>query len=259
MADQPSQPPMGASSPPPRPPSPSKSPAGQEKHGQALDFPGVRFADENATTKPQQETQVVIESLRDNRVQDERTLDLPPDEVVEVDWLGVPLARSTLPDFVSMYRQHYPGHDPRTAFVQDPRKIVRTSKPRGRPLYEQFEGVGWVPRDTVPEGQVGGYVKMGGEVGRALLHPQGDQWNTPTPIVTRVRKNDPMEYFNLIDPQNKISVERGMYQWLVRDQAAMDESATVGPSARTSGFTANSSPHLPPAEERDFRSVYFQR
>lgn len=78
------------------------------------------------------------------------------------------------------------------------------------------------------------------------------------PWSTHYSTNPPNVYPSLPNP-SWARVERGMYQWLVRDQAAVDERATVGPSARTSGFTANSSPHLPPAEERDFRSVYFQR
>lgn len=69
----------------------------------------------------------------------------------------------------------------------------------------QFEGVGWVPRDATPGGQVGGYVKMGGQVGGALLgHPQGDLWSTPAPVVERLRRTNPLEYFNLCDPLNKI-------------------------------------------------------
>nr|XP_053647946.1 uncharacterized protein LOC128699330 [Cherax quadricarinatus] len=47
-----------------------------------------------------------------------------------------------------------------------------------------------------------------------------------------------------------------MYQWALGDQSAMDERVTVGRSCRTSGFTANSSPHLPPPEDRSFYSVY---
>ncbi|XP_066974363.1 uncharacterized protein [Macrobrachium rosenbergii] len=233
--------------------------AGEEKEAKALDFPGVRFADENITTRPEKESQVVIESLKENTVKDERSKEEEeePEAVAEVDWLGVPLATSTLPDFVSMYRKDYPGYSRSDLHVEDPRKIVRKPKRGGRQLYEQFEGVGWVQRDTVPM-QAGGYVKQGGEVGKALLHPQGDLWTTPPPVVDRIRKNDPMEYLNLCDPHNKIQVEKAIYQWVIRDMAAMDERTTVGPAVRTSGFTANSSPHLPPVEDRNFRSIYYE-
>ncbi|XP_068217778.1 uncharacterized protein [Palaemon carinicauda] len=230
--------------------------AGEEKEAKALDFPGVRFADQNITTKPKQETQVVVESLRENAVKDERLKEGEPEAVAEVDWLGVPLATSTLPDFVSMYRKDYPGYSRGALYVEDPRKIIKKTKKGEWQLHEQFEGVGWVQRDTVPAGQEGGYVKKDGEVGKALLHPQGDLWTTPPPVVDRIRKNDPMEYLNLCDPVNKMPVERGIYQWVIRDMAAMDERTTVGPAVRTSGFTANSSPHLPPMENRNFKSIY---
>lgn len=59
-------------------------------------------------------------------------------------------------------------------------------------------------RDTAPPGQVGGYVKMGGEVGRALLHPQATRWTTPPSRLAVIRRTDPVEYFNLCDPSNKI-------------------------------------------------------
>ncbi|KAK7080557.1 hypothetical protein SK128_010950 [Halocaridina rubra] len=231
--------------------------AGIEKEAQVLDFPGVRFADQNITTKPQQETQVVVESLKENSTKDVRPPDREPEVVAEVDWLGVPLSERTLPDFVSMYRQDYPHHSGGSMYVEDPKKIRRKSKTGDWQLHEQFTGVGWVKRETVPKGQDGGYVKMGGEVGKALLHPQGNLWNTPPPAVTRIKNNDPMEYLNLLDPLNKIPVERGIYQWILGDMAAMDEQATVGPSCRTSGYTANSSPHLPPHEDRNFKSVYY--
>ncbi|XP_042228855.1 uncharacterized protein LOC121870948 [Homarus americanus] len=234
-------------------------PAGQEKSAAALHFPGVRFADENITTKPQQETQVVVESLRNNTMEDVRPPEKEEVEVVEVDWLGVPLASSTLPDYTSMYRHHYPDYTRGDILAHQREYQPVTSVNRrteGRELHEQFEGVGWVSRDTVPTGQVGGYVKKGGQVGRALLHPQGDRWTTPPPVVDRLRRTDPMEYLNLCEPLNKLPVERLVYQWVVQDQAALDERATVGRSCRTSGFTANSSPHLPPPEDRNFFSVY---
>nr|XP_045625180.1 uncharacterized protein LOC123774710 [Procambarus clarkii] len=231
-------------------------PAGKEKPAAALDFPGVRFVDENITTKPHQETQVVVESLRKNTVHEVRPQQEAVEEVAEVDWLGVPLAASTLPDYTSMYRHNYPDYSGGAYSTPGQEPGLTTGRARGRELYEQFEGVGWVARDTVPAGQVGGYVKKGGQVGRALLHPQSDRWSTPAPVVERLRRTDPMEYLNLCDPLNKIPSERLMYQWVMRDQAAVDERVTVGRSCRTSGFTANSSPHLPPAEDRSFYSVY---
>lgn len=88
---------------------PSRLPsAGEEKPSKALEFPGVRFADRDITTKPQQETQVVVESLRENEVQDARPRE-EVEEMVDVDWFGTPLAMSTLPDYTSMYRHHYPN------------------------------------------------------------------------------------------------------------------------------------------------------
>ncbi|KAK3866464.1 hypothetical protein Pcinc_028008 [Petrolisthes cinctipes] len=227
--------------------------AGKEKHGAALDFPGVRFADDTIATKPQQETQVVIESLRENKVEDVRPCEAQ-EEVVEVDWLGVPLATSTLPDYTSMYRHHYP-HYPHSLTSSYSQRTLKEEK-KEREIYEQFDNVGWVRRDTLPRGLEGGYVKMGGQVGRALLHPQGNCWNTPSPVVQRLRRTHPTEYFNLCDPNNQMTVERMVYQWTLRDQAAVDERATVGRCARSSGFTRNSSPHLPPHEDRNFVSVY---
>lgn len=83
-------------------------------------------------------------------------------------------------------------------------KLLPSSFPIFLFWYGQFEGVRWAARDSVPVGQEGGYVKMGGQVGRALLHPQGDRWTTPPPVVERLRRTDPMEYLNLCDPLNKI-------------------------------------------------------
>lgn len=88
---------------------PSRLPsAGRERTSASLDFPGVRFADEDIITKPHQETQVVVESMRRNAVQDTRPKE-EVEEMVEVDWFGIPLANSTLPDYTSMYRHHYPN------------------------------------------------------------------------------------------------------------------------------------------------------
>ncbi|XP_071523390.1 uncharacterized protein [Panulirus ornatus] len=230
--------------------------AGKEKPGIALDFPGVRFADENMTTKPQQETQVVVESLRENTMENVKSAQKEAEEMVEVDWLGVPLAASTLPDYTSMYHHHFSDHTGEACLTHDPQTLQGTEKKADRELHEQFEGIGWVARDTVPVGQEGGYVKMGGQVGQALLHPQGDRWTTPPPVVKRLRRTDPMEYLNLCDPLNKVPVERLVYQWTLGDQAAVDERVTVGRSSRSSGFTSNSSPHLPPPEDRNFYSVY---
>ncbi|XP_076056187.1 uncharacterized protein LOC143034129 [Oratosquilla oratoria] len=47
-----------------------------------------------------------------------------------------------------------------------------------------------------------------------------------------------------------------MYKWMIRDQAAMDERVVVGRSDRQSGFTNNTTPYLPPAENRSFHSLY---
>lgn len=109
--------------------------AGKEKYGAALDFPGVRFADDTIATKPQQETQVVIESLRENRVEDVRPSEVE-EEVVEVDWLGVPLATSTLPDYTSMYRHHYPRHPPSSITSTYNQRLLKEEK-KGREIYEQ--------------------------------------------------------------------------------------------------------------------------
>ena len=82
--------------------------AGREKTSASLNFPGVRFADENIIIKPHKETQVVVESMKKNEVQDTRPKE-EVEEMVEVDWFGTPLANSTLPDYTTMYRHHYPN------------------------------------------------------------------------------------------------------------------------------------------------------
>lgn len=119
---------------------PSRLPsAGEEKPSAALEFPGVRFADHNITTKPQQETQVVVESLRENEVKDARPRE-EVEEMVEVDWFGTPLADSTLPDFISMYRQHYPNPHHflhRHHHLQEPGWTQEVTAPRAREIHEQ--------------------------------------------------------------------------------------------------------------------------
>lgn len=118
---------------------PSRLPsAGEEKPSAALEFPGVRFADHNITTKPQQETQVVVESLRENEVRDARPQE-QVEEMVEVDWFGTPLAVSTLPDFTSMYRQHYPNphHFLHRHQLQERGGTQEGTAPRTREIHEQ--------------------------------------------------------------------------------------------------------------------------
>ena len=69
----------------------------------------------------------------------------------------------------------------------------------------QYKGIGWIPRETVPSGQTGGFTKMGGEVGKTIVHPSTSQWNLPKPTLDRIRKADPMEYLNLLNPTYTIS------------------------------------------------------
>lgn len=50
----------------------------------------------------------MVESMRKNEVKDTRPKE-EVEEMVDVDWFGIPLANSTLPDYTSMYRHHYPN------------------------------------------------------------------------------------------------------------------------------------------------------
>ncbi|MPD04571.1 hypothetical protein E2C01_100265 [Portunus trituberculatus] len=70
--------------------------------------------------------------MKKNEVMDTRPKE-EVEEMVEVDWFGIPLADSTLPDYTSMYRHHYPNPH------HLPREVGGMVGPAGKPreLHEQ--------------------------------------------------------------------------------------------------------------------------
>lgn len=59
-----------------------------------------------------------------------------------------------------------------------------------------------MPIDNFPPNISGGFTKKDGQLLEVLPHPKTTIWNIPESMGERIKKNDPMEYLNLIDPQN---------------------------------------------------------
>ncbi|RXG57195.1 hypothetical protein Avbf_11150 [Armadillidium vulgare] len=123
-------------------------------------------------------------------------------------------------------------------------------------MTNQFPGIGWKSPSLYPERAIRGSVKKASQVSEILPHPKTSVWHVTKSQLERLRKKDPMEYLNLLDPSNVIPTEKAIYQWLIRDQGEIGKGITVGESCVSSGFLRNRKPHIPPSEQRDFRSIY---